>query len=178
MVLSEAIEWLRVIKEYKGEFENLTNKTIIVCPPFQLLYSFSSYAKEYALPIIIGAQDISPFDPGAFTGEVNGRQIKEFADYVIIGHSERRTNFGETDEILFKKVEMAKKYDLKIVYCVQNENTLVPDGVSVIAYEPVFAIGTGHPDTPEDAEKVCTVLKQKYSSASVIYGGSVNGENV
>src|SRR5258706_13951720 len=146
--IPEAIEWLRFMKEHKSDLEQLENKNVIICASYTLLYTLHSFIKEYALPIKIGAQDISTFNAGAYTGEVNGAQIKEFAEYVIIGHSERRNYFHEDDEWLAKKVVMAKKCDLKIIYCVPDDKTVIPEDVSVVAYEPVFAIGSGTPDTP------------------------------
>lgn len=174
----ETIAWLRFMKEHKAELEQLEQKDIIICASYTLLYTLHSFIKEYALPIKIGAQDISPFDAGAYTGEVHGAQIKEFADYVIIGHSERRKYFHEDDDLLAKKVTMAKKYELNTIYCVPDDKTSIPDGVPVVAYEPVFAIGSGTPDTPENAEAVITSIKRQHDLQNIIYGGSVTGENV
>src|SRR3989338_5352835 len=83
------------IKELK-----LENKEVIICPSFTLLSYVKSSIINDKLPVKIGAQNISPFDEGSYTGEVNGRQIGEFAEFVIIGHSERRKNFGENDEMV------------------------------------------------------------------------------
>jgi triosephosphate isomerase (TIM) len=123
--------------------------------------------------------DISPFDEGAYTGEINGNQIREFADYVIIGHSERRKNFAETDEMLSQKVQRAIECSLTPIFCVQGSDTPIPDGVTLVAYEPIFAIGTGNPDTPENAEAVIKTIKEKNPSVKyVLYGGSVTPEGV
>lgn len=170
----EAEDWLN---ELKNANVDVANKETIICPPFVLLYKLNSVIKELNLPIKLGAQDISPSDEGAYTGEVNGKQIKEFADLVIIGHSERRQNFKETDEMLVKKVQMAQKYLLTPIFCVQNKDTFIPEGVKLVAYEPVGAIGTGNPDTPENAERVAKAVKEK-GIQFVLYGGSVTSENV
>lgn len=170
----EAEDWLN---ELKNANVDVVNKETIICPPFIPLYKLNSVIKELNLPIKLGAQDISPFDEGAYTGEVNGKQIKEFTDYVIIGHSERRQNFKETDEMLIKKVQMAQKYLLTPIFCIQDQDTFVPEGVKIVAYEPVAAIGTGNPDTPENAEKVAKAVKEK-GVQFVLYGGSVNTQNV
>jgi len=97
---------------------------------------------------------------------------------VIIGHSERRKNFGETDDILAKKVQQAKSAGLKIIYCVPDGNTDVPQGVDVVAYEPVWAIGTGESDTPEHANTVVADIKATSQVHTVLYGGSVTPDNV
>lgn len=165
-------------KEWLEEISNIENKEIIICPSFILLPLIRSSIIEHQLPFKVGAQDISAFDEGSYTGEVNGSQIKEFADYVIIGHSERRQYFSETDEIIFKKVEMAKKYNLTPIFCVQNENTPIPKDLEIVAYEPVFAIGTGNPDTPENAQKIAEIIKEKNNVKYVLYGGSVTSHNV
>lgn len=168
---SEAIEWL-------CNFKLETQAHIILFVPFTLLYPLKQEIIRQQIPIQLGAQDISPFTDGAYTGEVSARQIKEFADWVIIGHSERRKHFGETDEILEKKVSQARSEGLRIIYCVGDDATVVPQGVDTVAYEPVWAIGTGKSDTPENANTVVGVIKAKTHVPVVIYGGSVTPENV
>jgi len=173
----EALRWLQTINDSQLTIDS-NNKEAVVCPPFTLLAQMNWFIKTNNLPIKLGAQDISPFGEGAYTGEVNGKQIKEIADYAIIGHSERRNNFSESDELLDKKVQMALQSGLTSVFCIQNEKTPVPQGVTVVAYEPVFAIGSGQPDTPESANRVAETVKREHQIPSVLYGGSVTGENV
>lgn len=172
----EAKEWFQTINSLQLTF-NKDNKEIIVCSSFTLLPLARELTVNSQLSIVVGAQDISPFDEGAYTGEVNGRQIKEFADLVIIGHSERRQNFKETAETLVKKVQMAQKYLLTPIFCIQNKDTFIPEGVKVAAYEPVGAIGTGNPDTPENAERIARVAKGK-GIQFVLYGGSITSANI
>lgn len=164
-------------KDWLTEISNIENKEIIICPSFTLLPITKSSIINYQLPFKVGAQDISSFDEGSFTGEVNGRQIKEFGDYVIIGHSERRI-LGKTDEELKKKVLMAKKYNLTPIFCIQDEKTIVPDGLEMVAYEPIFAIGTGNADTPQNADDIAKMVKEKERVQYVLYGGSINSGNV
>lgn len=175
---NEAKEWLENLKKIKDIGVSLENKEIIVCPPFQLLLMFKTYILENNLPVSIGAQDVSPFDEGAYTGEVNAKQIKDFADYVLIGHSERRKNFGETDDVLSKKTVLALKYELTPIYLIQNKDTVVSQGIQIIAYEPIFAIGSGNPDTPGNANEIAGFLKSKNSDYKLLYGGSVSSQNV
>ena len=131
------------------------------------------------MPVKLGAQNISPFAQGAYTGEINAAQAREFAEYVLIGHSERRTHFSETDAMLVAKVKQALSVGLEPIFCIQNAQTAIPDGVTIVAYEPVEAIGSGHPDTPEDAEAVSQAVKATYPSVqTVLYGGSVKANNV
>lgn len=171
----EANSWLQGFKNYDL---GITNKEIIICPPFTLLSGIESRIKNQELRIKLGVQDVSPFDEGAYTGEVSAKQIKEFADYVIIGHSERRQNFNEQDEVLFKKIDRARANNLIPIFCVQGKETKVPQDIDIIAYEPTDAIGTGNPDTPENAESVASFFKANFKAASVLYGGSVNSANV
>ncbi|RJQ35874.1 triose-phosphate isomerase [Candidatus Microgenomates bacterium] len=182
-------DWIEGIKNYESGIKN-TNKEVIICPSFVHLYLLKSLNNE---PIIkIGAQNISPFDKGAYTGEVNGEQIKELADYVIIGHSERRKNFNETDDLINQKLKMAVKYQIVPILCIsdlfqiqnskfkiQNYNSKLKNENKelIIAYEPLFAIGSGQADTPENAEKVATEIKKELNGAPVLYGGSVTSEN-
>lgn len=170
-------------KEWLEKFSSLyplpsTNLNVVLCAPFTLLGPLQWHITQKGLSLELAAQDVSPFGEGAYTGEVSSRQIKEFADWVLIGHSERRKHFGETDEQLAKKVEQARSAGLKIVYCVQDADIAVPTGVDVVAYEPYFAIGTGQSDTPEKANTVIAAIKAKTGVATVIYGGSVTHENV
>lgn len=173
---SEAKNWLSAVTDLKNQ--DLSNKEIIVCPSFICLPAMKAIIKERQLPIKLGAQNISSFDEGAYTGEINGKQIKEFANYVIIGHSERRKDFGETDEILFNKCKFAKETGLKIIYCVQGKEAEVTENVDAVAYEPVNAIGTGNPDTPESAENVGAYFKAAFRVPVILYGGSVTAANV
>lgn len=175
--ISEAKEWFAAISQMKSQFEHLENKTIVLCPPFHLLELSLSLISQYSLPFSLGAQDVSPFEIGAYTGAIAAEQLKEFVEYVLIGHSERRQHFGDTDEAVAQKSSRALAAGLKPVVCVQGKETPVPEGVTMIAYEPVFAIGTGKADTPEDAEDVLKFFRGK-GLETTIYGGSVNPENV
>ncbi|OGG34465.1 hypothetical protein A2363_00450 [Candidatus Gottesmanbacteria bacterium RIFOXYB1_FULL_47_11] len=150
------------------------NCQLVLFVPFTVLPGL----KMKNVPFMLGAQNVSAYPEGAYTGEVSARQIREFADWVLIGHSERRKYFGETDEILAKKVELAKAAGLKIIYCVPDGATPIPLGVEVVAYEPVWAIGTGKSDTPENANNVISAIKATSQVAAVLYGGSVTPENV
>ncbi len=176
----EATEWFDFFKNNadstRGE---LANKKIIVCPTFPILPFASAYVSLNNLQVSLGAQDISQFPIGAYTGEVPAAIVKKYAEFVIIGHSERRMRLNETDATLFAKVAMANGALFEIIYCVQDENTTIPEGIKIVAYEPVGAIGTGNPDTPENAQKIAAAIKEKNPFVrAVLYGGSVNAENV
>ncbi|MCL5438667.1 MAG: triose-phosphate isomerase [Patescibacteria group bacterium] len=175
----ESIKWIQefpISSRSAGQFPN--NKEIIICPSFVYLPLLKSYILDHNLPIKLGTQNISKFDEGAYTGEINGKQIKDFADYVIIGHSERRQNFSESEETINKKIEQAKKYRLTPILCVQNPDFRISQKIEIIAYEPVFAIGTNYPDTPENASLVSAEIKKNSLSNHVVYGGSVTSKNV
>ena len=174
---NEAKSWLEEFSKIKELNLDLTQKEIIICPSFTQLFSFFSYFSSNNINIKLGSQNVSPFDEGAYTGEVNAKQIKDFASFVLVGHSERRINFNETDDMLTKKVEMSLKYGLTPIFLVQNQEDLIPQGVQIVAYEPVLAIGTGTPDSPENADAVAAMIKSK-NNVQVLYGGSVTSENV
>lgn len=169
----EAKDWLQRFKIQDLRFKN---KKVIVCSSFTLLHEMKSLITNYQLPITLGAQNISPFDGGSYTGEVSARQIKEFADYVIIGHSERKTYFNETDEMINRKIEMALKYDLIPILCVLDIGQM-PNSKIIVAYEPLFAVGSGNPDTPENADNIALGIKKTIGEISVLYGGSVTSKN-
>ena len=174
---SEANNWLEGFKKINELNISAQNKEVIICPPFTLLSLFKKFFETNNIVAKIGAQNISPFDEGAYTGEINAKQIKEFAEFVLIGHSERRNNFSETDEALFKKTELALKYGLAPIFLVQSSSTKIPENINLVAYEPVFAIGSGTPDTPENANKVSIEIK-KETDKKILYGGSVNSANI
>lgn len=175
MIENEAKDWLLSFSDLKNQ--NLENKEIIICPSFSLLSGMKAMIEDQKLPIKLGVQDISPFDEGAYTGEVNGRQIKALAEYVLIGHSERRKYFKETDGTLEKKVKMANKWGLKVIFCADNASSSIPEGVSIITYEPPTSISPAPADTPKNAEKEAQALKTRTSIDNILYGGNVTSEN-
>ncbi|MXR05720.1 triose-phosphate isomerase [Mycoplasma flocculare] len=148
----------------------------------------------------VAAQNLSQFDSGAFTGEISAKMLQDLAvNYVIIGHSERREIFKEIGEDLTNKILQAQKYNLIPVFCVgeslsefeANETEKVIIGQinevksvlnfekAIIAYEPIWAIGTGKTATAQIAEQVCKLIKNNFGkNIRVIYGGSVNSKNI
>ena len=181
---------------------------VVVCTPFTSLHAAAQAFK--GTHAAIGAQNMSRHDSGAYTGEVSGAQLKDLdVQYVIIGHSERREMYGETDDSVNKKAAKALEYLLKPIICVgeslgQRETGVTYDlvalqikaalsGISeedlrrvVIAYEPIWAIGTGKTATPGDAQDVCreirNVIRSIYNepaagAVSILYGGSMNDKN-
>lgn len=181
---------------------------VVVAPPYTNLYAAHQSLKDSSIKI--SSQNINENEKGAFTGEVSPDMLKSVGvEYVIIGHSERRAIYAESDELLAKKVTAALKHDLKIMFCIgevleqrkadkhfevvkeQLEKGLFHIGASdmknvVIAYEPVWAIGTGETASPEQAqeihEHIRNVLAKKYNQkvaeqTSILYGGSVKPNN-
>jgi triosephosphate isomerase len=131
-----------------------------------------------SLPVLLGAQDVSPFPEGAYTGAIAATQLKNLVDYVIIGHSERRSHFAESEELIQQKVTMAKEVGLHVILCVQDAQGTVYEGVDVVAYEPVSAIGTGNPDSPENVTSVLQAIHERYPSVRLLYGGSVDKNSI
>jgi len=174
----EAHQWIAAFQAAGSTPVAQENVTTVLCVPFTILAVLKWAVETNKLPFHLAAQNVSKFSEGAYTGEVSARQVAELAQWVIIGHSERRKYFGETDEDLALKVEKAKEASLRVIYCVPDAKTAIAAGVDVVAYEPVWAIGTGKTDTPENAGMVCGEIKQKVPDAQVIYGGSVTDENV
>ncbi len=181
---------------------------IVVCVPSVNLSAIIEKTKN--TNIKVGAQNCHFEKSGAFTGEISAQMIKSVgAEYVIIGHSERRNYFFETDEIVNRKIISALNEGLKVILCVgenleQRESNIVNEVISlqikrdlkgidedkleniIIAYEPIWAIGTGKTATPSQAEKVCAyirkVLADMYNESLanevvIQYGGSMNAKN-
>jgi len=196
------------VAEVKGKAE-VEGVESVICAPYTTLPALVEAAKGTAIGI--GAQNLHFEDNGAFTGEISGVMLKDLGvQYVIIGHSERRAYFAETDEIVNKKVQAAFKHGLAPIVCVgekleereagrtkevckvQTEAALQglsaeQAGQTVIAYEPIWAIGTGKSSTAADAEDVIAyirdIVKSGFDEATaqavrIQYGGSVKPNNI
>ncbi len=181
---------------------------VIVCPPYTSLSEVSSLIKS--TPVKLGAQNLSFEDSGAFTGEISASMLKSVGcEYVIIGHSERRNIFGEPDEVINKKIKKALENNLKPIFCVgelleQREDGTTMEVVKnqvlnglkdvtseqlseiIVAYEPVWAIGTGKTATPEQAQEVHAAIRELIvenfsedvaDNLVIQYGGSVKPDN-
>lgn len=150
---------------------------VVLCPRFSVLSELKKEIQANNFPILLGSQDISPFGIGSFTGEEPADLLKELVSMSIIGHSERRKNFSETNVVIAQKFEKVKSAGIEPVFCIQNTDTPIPEGCMIVAFEPVFAIGTGTPDTPENAEEVAKEVKSQMPELSILYGGSVTSQN-
>jgi triosephosphate isomerase (TIM) len=187
-------------KEFKCE--------VIVCPPSIYLEMSSDYAEESVLSI--AAQNVSSYTDGAYTGEISASMLKAMdVEYSIVGHSERRSYFNETDSELAKKVDQLLENNMKPIFCIgesleqrKSDNQfdvvkmqmqeglfhLNEDEFSnvVVAYEPVWAIGTGMVATPDQAQEmhkyIRNLIAEKYNTdlaeqTTILYGGSCNAQN-
>jgi triosephosphate isomerase (TIM) len=173
--IKDALEWLEVVGP---ALENRDQVKVAVCPSFIALSEVKKAVLAAGYPILVGAQNLSPFGPGAFTGEVSTEMVQGIADLSILGHSERRKNFGETDQTIEDKVILTKRAGIRPLLCVQDQNTPIPSVIDLVAYEPIFAIGSGTPDTPDNADKVARQIREKRNfQLDVLYGGSVKAEN-
>lgn len=175
--LSEVNEWLDVFLNF--DFSNFENKfQIIICPPFPFLLHIKNRITEKNLQNIIkvGSQDVAYFDEGAYTGEVGIKSLVGLIDYAIIGHSERRYYQEEITRILTTKVNWCKNNGIEPIFCVRDASDPVVEGVNILAYEPISAIGTNH---AEEIQKVLDMKKYLKVNADTkyIYGGSVNNDN-
>lgn len=183
---------LKLIKEYGELFRDFTSKhSIVVCPSF--VHLWSAVGPQYD----VGAQDCHYAKSGAHTGSISAAMLQEIGiKYVILGHSERRQNLGETDIIIQKKAKNAIDHGLIPIICVgelledrEDERAYevvrdqltysIPRGIDnfCIAYEPVWAIGSGKTATAADITGMHKFIKQIHPSVKVLYGGSVNGSN-
>ncbi|MCH4828071.1 MAG: triose-phosphate isomerase [Planococcus sp. (in: firmicutes)] len=204
-----ASEAKQFVEEVNGLVPNTEKLDAVICAPALFLAQLVVSSEESALQI--GAQTMSEQDEGAFTGEISPVQLADIGvKYVIIGHSERRQYFNETDESVNQKVKAAFAHGLVPILCVgetlehrENGETgsvveaQVEKGISglseeqiaqlVIAYEPIWAIGTGKTATAEDANEVCGIVRKKVASLyedqtaeqlRIQYGGSVKPANV
>jgi triosephosphate isomerase len=182
---------------------------IAVFPPFTDLRSVQTLIDGDRIPFSFGAQDLSMHDSGAYTGEISGAFLAKLkAGYVIVGHSERRALHAESDEVVAAKVKAALRHDLVPVICVGESATdleehgasavpvaqlrgvlagVAKDAEIVVAYEPVWAIGSGQAATPAQAQEVCSALRgviaeelgdDAAEKTRILYGGSVKAANI
>ena len=178
--VEEAKTYLEVLGQGLSSLD-LSNKEIIIAPPFTSLATLNYFIQKDNLPIKLASQNVSSFPEGAFTGEVCATQVKEVAEYVIIGHSERRKYLHESENDIHNKVEEAKKAGLSVVLCIQNEDSPVSPLADVIAYEPPSAISTfgiGKAENPDDVKKVIEKLEGRMPGKKFLYGGSVNVDDI
>jgi triosephosphate isomerase len=157
------------------------HKTIVLCPPFTLLSTLKQSLLEFDhknIKMSLGAQDISSFPAGSHTGEESSEQLSDLVDYVIVGHSERRIELQETEEMLVQKVIQAHLGGLEPIFCVQGMTNEIPKNVRIVAYEPIDAIGTGKVASLDQIENVALFYKKEKDIHYVLYGGSVTAENI
>ncbi len=204
--LVQKLDW--TLRDAKHDYAAVE---VAVLAPFTDLRSVQTLVEGDKLDLRYGAQDLSQHDSGAYTGDISGAFLAKLGcTYVAVGHSERREAHGETDELLNAKVKAAYKHGLTPILCcgealdVRKEGRQVEHVLAqieadlaglpeeqaksiVIAYEPIWAIGTGEVATPEDAQEVCGAIRGKlaelYSAeladgVRILYGGSVKSGNV
>lgn len=193
-------ESLAFVEQFKSKIEETeADREIVICAPFTSLTVISK--SLHGGRIMLGAQNIHWEAEGAYTGEISGEMLTETgAKYVIVGHSERRQYFGETDETVNLRLKAAQKYGLKPILCVgetkaqkdagETENIIInqlrEDLVEidqsnlVIAYEPIWAIGTGDTCESAEANRVIGMIRQQLDNKDVTiqYGGSVKPGNI
>ena len=172
--LSGSLDWINKVGSQLNKREDLQ---VVVCPRFSVLPELYQEVQTNSYPIMLGSQNLSPFETGSFTGEEPAQLLKELVSMSIVGHSERREKFAETDEMVGQKIKLAQSAGIEPILCIQNSETPIPDGVKIAAYEPIFAIGTGTPDTPENANKVASQVKSMKPEINILYGGSVTSQN-
>jgi len=207
------LEAIAVVQKlgYKLDSRDYERCEVVVCPPFTALRSVQTVIEADRLPMELGAQDVHWEDQGAYTGEVSPPMLAKLnVSYVIVGHSERREYFGETDETVNRKVKAVFAHAMTPIMCVgetleerEAGNTAAKvsgqvkaglDGLSgdqvagmVIAYEPIWAIGTGRNATPEDANETIGTIRSMVAGLAgeaaaaairIQYGGSVKPGNI
>jgi triosephosphate isomerase len=206
----EAIQAVQKLS-YLLDREDPERVEIVICPPFTALRSIETLIQSDRLPYGLGAQDVHWEEQGAFTGEVSPGMLEALrVGYVIVGHSERREHFGETDEIVNRKVRAVLRHGMSPILCVgetlaERDTGATEDKVTgqvtrglasvaeqearrlVVAYEPIWAIGTGRNAEPADAGQVIGLIRGTLASlyskevadgVRVQYGGSVKAGNI
>jgi triosephosphate isomerase len=199
-------EAVTLIKTMQSGLHRIQGVEKVLCPPFVSLMAARAILKGSSVKL--GAQNVFYEEKGAYTGEISPLMLAHLCDYVIIGHSERRQHFGETDEMINKKIKAAIKVGLKPIFCVgetmeENEADQTREVIGrqliaasdklyylsglVIAYEPIWAIGTGKSASADDANRTIGFIRQFIhrlhgsgiaNTARILYGGSVTSGNI
>lgn len=195
---------------YSLEDRDFDAVEVVVIPPFTDIRSVQTLVDGDKLRLLYGAQDISAAESGAHTGDISGSMLSKLGcTYVLIGHSERRSNHKEDDSLINRKIKSVLANELKPILCVGEELQIRESGTHiqhildqlrnslkgfhkpdlrkiVVAYEPVWAIGTGKTATPEDAQEVCLAIRNELrvigndeiaDNCRILYGGSVKSIN-
>ena len=195
----------QLASEIRSRLAESPGSDVVVCPPSISLETVSRVLKDSGIDV--GAQNIHSESEGAFTGEISAEMVREFASHAIVGHSERRTLFGETDDFIGRKVATATGAGLRPILCVGEPDEIrsagqvesyvtaqLLSGLSqlsdvsgvLVAYEPVWAIGTGQAATPDVAQQMSAALRSALrdqfgtvaDQVPLLYGGSVNAGNI
>ena len=205
------LEAIKFIGDVEYKYENKNDCEVCVCPPFTALRSVKNIIDSNALDIKLGAQNMYYEEAGAFTGEISPLMLKSIGvDYVIVGHSERREIFKETNKIVNQKVKAAFVIGLKPIMCIGESLSIRESGNAedfvlgqlveclneieekdivnlTLAYEPIWAIGTGKTATSIDANDMCSAIRKKLENLfgkdiseeiRIQYGGSVKPFNI
>lgn len=173
----ELSSWVKTFVREAPSY-NLHNKTIIICPPdshLQLFYDTIT-PSNLGEGVSIGAQDVSALPEGAHTGEIIAQTVSQWARYTLIGHHERRVA-GDTPQTIQEKLSQALAASLKPIMCLEQAERY-EGTVWAYAYEPVAAIGTGQPQSPQEAQTALLNIKQNDPNRLCLYGGSVDVDNI
>lgn len=184
--VSEALEWL---EDYGKLVESKTffqEKRAAICAPFTTLYPLNQRIKDRGLALVLGAQDLSATNEGAYTGEISARMLTTLVDYVLVGHSERKRLFRESGEVVEKKLEQALEVGLTPILCAAGLGEIPArvksDSRVLVMFEPPTAISKGGRYQAEEPEEIGEIIrkwrKEMDPGMKLFYGGSVNPENV
>jgi triosephosphate isomerase len=171
----EAREWVLAVGPELSEHDPFE---IILCAPYVYLAELRQIVSDAEYPILIGAQDVSRYSEGAYTGEVSAKMLESIGvSWALVGHSERREKFGDSNEVVSEKVRRCRENAIEPLVLVRDARDLVPEGTSYFGWEPVSAIGTGAAIAPSEAAHEIERLKGE-SVLMGLYGGSVDVDNV
>ncbi len=173
--IEEGLQWINAVGPSMPQLDNID---VVVCPSFIALDAVSRLVKEKGYSLKVGSQTVSSLEQGAFTGEVSAKMLTGVVDFALVGHSERRSNFGETNAEMEKKLTLAKQYSIEPLLLIRGEEDTIPEGTTYFAWEPVNAIGSGSAIDAKTADDMVVHLAKGRQDLYGMYGGSVTSDNV
>lgn len=175
MTIAEANEWL--VTFVKNDFSEIKDQfKIIIAAPFHTLESVKRITDQFIF-MHVASQDLSKYETGAYTGEITAQMLYGLVEHALLGHSERRKLFDESNQVVHQKAKLAKTFGIEPIICVRSNEDTIPVHTKMIVYEELASIGNGNNESIQNVLKIQQSIDPQNNFA-FLYGGSVNESNI